>query len=139
MNGMLLASGQNYMADLLLTRITSLTGLYVGLMTTQNLVESYQLGTGITEITGAGYARQKSTPWTKITSGDDPVIEGYRVIFEVPVGQIWANVNGYFVSLSSTGPNILWAEPFAIEDRGERTEGDIWTLIPRFEQRYYGE
>lgn len=139
MNSILNVSGQTFVIDAINASITALGGLYVGLMTTTGLpAETANLNTGITEITGTGYARLINSTWTKL-AGVDPTLQGEAITFTVPSGQIWSDVNGYFVSLSLTGPDILWSEEFETANKGNKSQGEKIIITPKYEQKYDGE
>ena len=141
MAGILIASGQTWVIDQMASGIAALGGLYVGLMTeSSNPSEGSQIGAGITELdptpAGSGYSRQLSASWTA-TAGSDPTLSGDAVVFIVSGS--WADANGYFVSLDSSGNNALWAEAFSVAKQGTKTAGDRVTITPIYEQKYYGE
>lgn len=142
MAGILLASGQNWVIDAMATAISGLGGLYVGLMTNATTPsEGSQIGAGITELSpapaGSGYTRLLSaSPWST-TGGIDPTISGTLVQFTV--SGTWASVNGYFVSLDSSGNNALWAEVFSVDKQGTKYNGDRVYITPIYEQKYDGE
>ena len=139
MAGILIASGQSWIIDVMNSGITSLGGLYVGLMTNATTPsEGSQIGDGIDELdptpAGSGYSRQLSAaPWGT-TQGIDPTLSGSVVTFVV--SGTWADANGYFVSLSESDPNALWAEVFSVDKQGDKFHGDRIQIVPIYEQKY---
>lgn len=133
-SGILLASGQTWVIDAMKYYIDNITsGVYVGLMTNSTKpAETAQLPSSISEVTGSGYSRQLCNSWA-VTSGTDPYMEGNTVTF-IASGT-WANVNGYFVSVTSSGNDALWSELFPVDKAGNRTSGDRILLTPKYEQK----
>lgn len=142
MAGILLVSGQVWALDRMRTKILSLGGLYIGLMTNAIVpTETAQICSGITELIDppcSGYYRHLSSTWT-VNSGVDPNISGTPVTFTTSGD--WESVNGYFVSASNTTgvANVLWAETFPIEKQGLWLSGEQMIITPIYEQMYYGE
>lgn len=141
MAGILLASGQTWIVTQMADQIATLGGLYIGLMNeSSNPSEGSQIGAGITELdptpAGSGYSRQFSVTWVN-TSGVDPQLSGEAVTFIVSGS--WASTNGYFVSLSSSGNDALWAEAFSVSKQGTKNAGDRITVSPMYQQKYDGE
>jgi hypothetical protein len=142
MAGILLVSGQVWALNQMRTKILSLGGLYVGLMTNAIVpAETAQVCSGITELIDpscSGYYRHLSIDWI-VNSGVDPCISGDPVTFTTSGD--WENVNGYFVSDSNTTgvANALWTETFPIEKQGLWLSGEQMIITPIYEQMYYGE
>jgi len=139
-SGILISNGQNFVIDRIKEYLDA-SGSYVGLMTNSTQpAEASQLpsASGITEVTGSGYERQSIASWTKYNDGGlDPYIQGDTVTFTASGN--WNSVNGYFVCLSSSGSDALWAEVFPIADGGTKYNGDKMLITPKYEQKYYGE
>lgn len=138
MAGILLSSGQSQVITWMASGIVANGGLYVGLMTNSSTPsEGAQIGAGITELdpspAGSGYSRQLDSTWYP-SVGTDPTISGDPVTFIVSGS--WADVNGYFVSLSASGTDALWAECFSIDIQGTKTTGDRVIITPIYEQKY---
>jgi len=139
MAGRLLASGQVWVIDVMKYYLDNVSGVYLGLMTNGTTPsEGDQLPTNIEEIspTGSGYNRKFISSWT-MTSGVNPYLTGDTI--EYNISGTWENVNGYFVSISSSGNNALWAEVFPVVKQGTKYHGDKVLIIPKYEQKYYGE
>lgn len=136
-SGILLASGQNFVIDQMKVYLDA-SGAYVGLITDAAISEGDQIGAGLTEVTGSGYARQICSTWTKFNDGGvDPYVQGDTVTFEA--SGTWTNVNGYFVSQTVGGADALWAELFPVGQQGTKYSGDRILITPRYEQKYEGE
>lgn len=139
-SGILLASGQNFVLDMFKTYLDA-SGAYVGLMqesATPTEESNLPSSSGITEVTGAGYTRQAVSTWTKYNDGGiNPYIQGDTSTFTVSGD--WNNVNGYFVCLSLTGNDALWAESFPVNTQANLASGDYVMITPKYEQKYYGE
>lgn len=139
MAGILLASGQSYVISSMKYYIDNVSsGLYIGLMTnTTTPSEGSQIGTGITEISPtSGYSRQLISSWTA-TAGTDPTLSGSTATFNV--SGTWSNVEGYFVAVTSSGINALWAEVFPAGNGGTKYNGEKILVTPIYEQQYKGE
>lgn len=130
-SGVVVASGQNFIIDRVNSYLNS-SGVYVGLMTNSTTpLETYQIGNGLTEVSGSGYERQSCSSWTKYNDGGvDPYIQGDTVTFS-PSG-LWQNGNGYFVSLTSTGSDVLWAQVFPATHQKDYNTGDSILVTPKF-------
>lgn len=139
-SGILLANGQNWVIDRMKEYLDA-SGAYVGLMTNSTQPsEGAQLPTasGITEVTGSGYARQLVSTWTKNNDGGvDPYLQGDTATFEA--SGTWNSVNGYFVALTSGSYDALWAELFPADKQGTKYNGDKILITPRYEQKYEDE
>lgn len=142
MPGTVLSNGQNWILDQLMGPVNN-SGLWVGLMQeTATISETAQINAGISEIsvapTGSGYQRKPCIGWTKV-GGTDPYISGPTVTFDVK--GIWPSVNGYFVATSSTinSATALWAEPFPSGKFGDKTDGDVIIITPKYQQTDYSE
>lgn len=81
--------------------------LYLGLSTTA-IAEN---GTGITEPTGGGYAREpiannKTDGWDTATGADNTVSNASEIAFTEASGA-WGTLTHFFISDAATGGNIL--------------------------------
>jgi hypothetical protein len=134
-SGILLQNGQVFILDAIKNYIATVTsGVYVGLLTnTTRPAETYQLPTasGITEVSGVGYARQLCTTWL-VNSGVSPYIQGDNVVFNA--SGTWSSVNGYFVSTTISGNDALWTELYPLNLAGPKTSGDILNITPKYFQ-----
>lgn len=130
-SGVIVASGQNFVLDQVNSFLNT-SGVYVGLMTNSTTpLETKQIGDGITEVTGSGYERQSCSTWTKYNDGGvDPYIRGNTVTFS-PSG-LWGNTNGYFVSLTAGGSDVLWAQLFPLSHQKDYDTGDSILVTPKF-------
>lgn len=141
MAGRLIASGQTFVVDTMKYYIDNVTsGLYIGLMTnTTTPSEGDQLPTNIQEISpsaGSGYERQLVSSWGT-TAGVDPILSGSPASWTV--SGVWENVQGYFVSVTASGTDALWAEVFPVGKGGDKNHGDRIVITPKYEQQYKGE
>lgn len=139
MAGRLLASGQVWVIDVMKYYLDNVSGVYLGLMTNGTTPsEGDQLPTNITEIspTGSGYNRRSISSWA-VTSGVDPYLTGDTIEFNI--SGTWENVNGYFVGLTPSGNDAIWAEVFPVGKQGTKYHGDKVLITPKYEQKYYGE
>jgi hypothetical protein len=134
MSGVLLNDGQQQILDIVFKTATPPDPLYLGLMVqTSNPALSAQIGSGITEVAGTGYARipvARNTDWTRVGQ----IVTGSQKTFTVGAGG-WATVNGYFLALSSAGADAIMAESFAAEQQGNKLEGDTVKITPKYEQK----
>jgi len=134
MSGVLLNDGQVEFLNVMFKNVTPPDPLYLGLMNeTANPALSAQIGSGITEVTGTGYARipvARNTDWT--LAGQ--IITGSQKTFTVGAGG-WTSVNGYFVATASSGNNAIMAEAFAAAQQGNKLEGDTVKITPKYEQK----
>jgi len=126
---MLLARGINFILDALQSKIDNLTssGLYVGLITDNYITPET---TSITEVTGISYTRQVSTNWNKT----DDYLEGDMISF-TPGTSGWLDVNGYFISDDETNLTPLWSQMLPLTERGDKEEGHVIYITPRYYQR----
>lgn len=147
-SGILIASGQNWIIDAILTKINDISGLYVGLMSNSTQTDetaNLPYASGVTEITDSelgavvcsGYSRQLCSGWIK-TAGTNPYLTGDTVTFSVASGS-WANVYGYFVSETITGYDALWTQLFPVIYGGTNYSGDTILVTPKYEQKAYIE
>lgn len=137
LNGILNASGQEYILDAILTKIN--TGLYVGLTTNASGNITDQVNSGITELspsTCSGYQRILSSGWAKFGNVPDQYIKGSGVTF-TPVSGNWENIKGYFVSVSSTENDSLWYQYFPRATQGTLTQGNPLSISPEYGCLYY--
>ena len=134
MSGVLLNKGQEDVVDVYFTNNVNVHSiLYIGLMIqTTNPSLNSTLGSGITEITGAGYGRIaiNAVDWTR--SGQ--VVQALPKTFTVGAGG-WSSVNGYFIADTITGGNALMCECFAIEQQGDKYENDTIKVTAKYEQK----
>lgn len=120
--GILLLTGQNHILNVLF-KLTPVQDYYLALMT--NLVNpgvNDQIGTGITEVTGAGYSRillTRDVDW--IVAG--PLAESIVKIFNVGPGG-WLNCNGFMICLSPVGNDAILAQKFPADMQGNYDESD---------------
>jgi hypothetical protein len=135
MAGVLLDYGQEDILNVFFKNVAVHSNLYLGLMTeTSNPALTANLGTGITEVTGTDYARiaiVRNTDWTKVGQ----IVTAAEKTFTVGAGG-WADVNGYFVAVSSAaGTDVLWAEAFPAAQQGDKLEGDTIKITAKYEQK----
>ena len=144
-NGILVASGQNWIIDGIKTKIDSIGGLYVGLLSNSaqtSEIAQLPYASGITEINDSangpvicsGYSRLLSTNWIK-TGGVNPYLTGDTVTFTVASGT-WSNVYGYFVSETISGNDALWTEVFPLNIGGIKYINELIFITPKYEQSF---
>jgi len=138
MAGILLASGQHFIVDLL----ADYSGLYAGLMINSGVIaENAQLGVSLPDLveldsgTSVGYARKEITAWTKGGTATDPTISSNQMAWVV--SGTWPQVNGYFVAKSSAEGtyDAIWAEVFPSAQQGDKLNGDQILLTAIYEQK----
>lgn len=130
MPGVLLDNGQAHMVDVTF-KAAEKQNYYLGLIQeTENPALDAQVGTGITEVTGTGYARVELTSWT----GTGAVVTSEEVTFTIGTGG-WDSVNGYMICLSEDGDDAIMAEAFPAERQGNKAEGDQIKITAQYEQR----
>ncbi|MCK9428869.1 MAG: hypothetical protein M0R17_02510 [Candidatus Omnitrophica bacterium] len=136
MNPILSTSGQCWILDAIKTKIDTISGVYVGLMTNYLPSErSYQTPFYINElsyITNSGYSRQVSNTWSVI-SGSNPYLLGSTVTFTISSGS-WSNVYGYFVSSTNLNYSVLWSELFPYDKGSVVASGNNILITPKFYQ-----
>ena len=136
MNGLLSNSGQIWILDAIRTKINSIGGLYVGLMTnTVSPNRDDQTPTGIFELSSvncSGYSRQLCSTWTYV-SGVSPYLIGSGVTFTIASGS-WSNVYGYFISSNNTNSGVLWTELLPADKCGVVASGNPIILSPMYYQ-----
>jgi hypothetical protein len=136
MAGVLLDNGQQTILDVFFKNTAVYSNLYLGLMNeTANPALSAQVGTGITEVTGTGYARiavARNTDWTRVGQ----IVTAAQKTFTVGAGG-WTAVNGYFIALSgvATTADAIWAEAFPLAQQGDKLEGDTVKITAKYEQK----
>ncbi len=122
----------------LLNTFIKSTNLYLGLMVNgSNPIPSNSIGSGITEVTGTGYARillDKDTDWV-IT---DTSISSSQKTFTVG-GTDWSNVGGYFIATGSTGNNLILVEAFPVNKQGIPANSDTIQIVVNYEPKNPGE
>lgn len=139
MAGVLLNNGQEYFLEVIFKNTTP-GDLYLGLMEEgTDPALTAQVGTGITEVTGTGYARitlTRNTDWTRTGQ----VITAAQKTFTVGAGG-WLNVRGYFVATSATvsSATAIWAESFPLAQQGNKVAGDTVRITASYEQRDFSE
>jgi hypothetical protein len=134
--------GLDYMIGVLLRAQTQPTTLYVGLFTSQSpttvpaSTAVLATGTGVTELTGTGYARQSITAatWGAPTAGGGGRQTTASTYVTFTAGGTWTAVNGFFVCTTATAGTGI-ALFYANFDSGvARTllNGDSLRITPRF-------
>ena len=133
MSGILLDAGQEHILNVLFKN-TAVQNYYLALMTnTINPDIDAQIGDGITEVAGIGYARiliTRNTDWT--LAGQIGTVA--EKIFTVGTGG-WSNCNGYMVCTASTGNNAIWAQAFEPTKQGDYDYGDEIAVEIQYEQK----
>lgn len=111
--------------------------LYIGLFTSQTATtvpdRSATGGSGWTEATGTGYARQSiaSSDWgTQATEGDGRKTTANQVTFPAAGSGGWGTVNGFFIATESTGGSIIYFANFDDETAVTINAGDIIRITP---------
>src|SRR5690606_11680857 len=128
----LLNNGQTHFLAVLF-KSTAVQDYYLGLMTaTSNPTIPQQIGSGITEVTGTGYARITLTRDTDWTASGTAIVTSAQKTFTVGAGG-WTSVNGYFVATASTGNNAIFAEAFACAQQGSKVAGDTVKITVVFD------
>jgi len=123
MAGVLLNNGQDHVLSVVF-KTTAVQNYFLRLMTeTSNPALSAQVGSGITEVTGTDYAAITLTRDTDWTGPSSNIVTSAQKTFTVGAGG-WANVSGYFISLTSTGNDAIWAEAFPAGQQGNKIEND---------------
>jgi hypothetical protein len=129
MAGTWLNKGDEHVLDVLLEG-TAVQNYYLRLMTqTSNPAVTAQVGSGITEVTGTDYAAiliTRGTDWSRSGS----VATAAQKTFTVGAGG-WSTVNGYFISLTDTGNDAIYAEAFSANKQGNKDEGDTVKVTAR--------
>ena len=112
--------------------------LYLGLMEEGSFAAPGDLpdnvGTGITEVTGTGYARiliTRDTDWTRTSQ---TVTTNAPKEFTVGAGG-WSNVRGYFVATTLATATAIWAESFPLAQQGNKVAGDKIRITPSYTQK----
>ena len=119
--GIILNAGKNHIRDTLLKAKTQ-QNLFLGLMAETTLPGAgSDLGLGITEITGTGYARIEIVNNTDWTLNGDGVVDMSTKQFVVGAGG-WNGVGGYFIASALTGGVALYSDIFPVADQGTQTE-----------------
>lgn len=120
--GVLLLDGQDHFLSVLFKTLP-VQDYFLGLMTnTVNPAVSAQIGSGIAEVTGAGYSRVpliRDTDWTVLNGLAESVIK----IFNVGPGG-WDDCNGYILCTALTGNNAIMAQAFGPEMQGFYNEAE---------------
>ena len=135
MAGVLLDAGQEHILDVLF-EATAVQNYYLALIeSTSNPTLGQQIGSGITEVTGTGYARiilTRATDWSR--SGQ--IVTALQKTFTVGSGG-WTNVNGYAICLSATPTtaDAIMAEAFAVGQQGDKNENDTIKVTANYEQK----
>lgn len=138
MNGILSVSGQEFILRAISTKIDSIGGVYVGLMSNYITPErTYQTpsGAGISELsstTCSGYARIRCSGWTYVAS-PTPHLRGSGLHFTIASGS-WSDVYGYFVSNNNANSGVLWSELLPPDKGGLISSGNYLILTPRYYQ-----
>lgn len=133
MAGMLLDDGQAHIANVLF-EATAVQNYFLALIIDTDLSLSDQIGAGLTEVTGTGYARMtltRGTDWTIVGA----IATAVSKEFTVGAGG-WSTVNGYAVCLSDveTTGNAIFAEIFPVPDQGDKPEGRKIQVVCKYEQ-----
>jgi hypothetical protein len=132
--GVLLNSGKNDIVGVYFKSTAVHSNLYLGLMNeTSSPALTAQIGSGITEVTGTGYARipiVRGTDWTIVNN----LATAAAKTFTIGSGG-WTAVNGYFIAISSDGADAIIAEAFAPQRQGDKLEGDTVEVIAEYEQK----
>jgi hypothetical protein len=130
MAGVFLDKGQEHLLDVQF-EATAVQNYYLRLMTqTSNPAVTAQVGSGITEVTGTDYAAillTRANDWARTGQ----VVTGAQKTFTVGAGG-WTGVAGYFVSLTDTGNDAIFAEAFSANKQGNKDEGDTIKVTPKF-------
>jgi hypothetical protein len=134
MAGYLLDDGQAHIVGVLF-EATAVQDYYLALIEDTTIALSDQIGAGLTEVSGTGYARitlTRATDWSIVGALATALVKE----FTVGAGG-WANVNGYAVCLSSTPTtgDAIWAEVFPAGDQGNKTVGTKVQVVCKFEQK----
>lgn len=134
MAGYLLDDGQAHIVNVLF-EATAVQNYYLALIEDTSISLSDQIGSGLTEVSGTGYARitlTRGTDWSIVGALATAVLKE----FTVGAGG-WNNVNGYAVCLSSTPTtaDAIWAEVFPAGDQGNKTAGTKVQVVCKFEQK----
>jgi hypothetical protein len=133
----MLATGKAHILDVLL-EATAVQNYYLALITATNVQTSYdaapttlQIGAGLTEVTGTGYARitlTRATDWTRSAG----VATASAKTFTVGAGG-WTSVNGYAICLSDvegTG-DAIFAESLPTGQQGNKNAADTVVITPK--------
>lgn len=142
MAGIVTLDGKNHFLEVLF-KSTAAQNYYLGLMKQGNIdadtVTDYdiQIGDGLTEVTGTGYARQlltRNSEWT-VASG---VATAAMKTFTVGAGG-WSDVKGYFIAGSESGADAYIAESFPSGQQGAKTESSQVRVTAVIPVKAYGE
>lgn len=134
--------GLDYMIGVLLRAQTQPTNLFVGLFTSQSPTTVpagtavLATGTGVTELTGTGYARQTiaAATWGAPASGGGGRQTTASTYVTFTAGDTWPAANGFFIA-STSGAGTGVALFYSNFDSGvARTllNGDSLRITPRF-------
>jgi hypothetical protein len=102
--------------------------------------DDIQMGSGLTEITGTGYAAIELLrgSWVKsepTEGGKTRIVYTYpQQIFTVGAGG-WSNVKGYALSLTASGNDVIAAESFPTGQQGSKIAGQQLKISPRMYER----
>jgi hypothetical protein len=131
--GVLLNNGQTHLVNVIF-EATAVQNYYLALIqSTSDPALDAQIGSGITEVSGADYAR------ITLTRGTDWTIDGASAscaVKEFTVGSGgWLSANGYAVCLSDTENegDAIFCEAFPADDQGNKPEGRKIQIIVNFE------
>jgi hypothetical protein len=137
-NGILLESGLNWIIDTVAAEITSLGGLYVGLVSNSisaSVDGQLPLASGIQEINEladcSGYSRKLCSSWTKYGT-TSPYLIGDQVTFFA--SGTWDSVNGYMLCKTISGTDALYVELFPSDHNGTFPTGSNINIIPIYRQ-----
>lgn len=135
MAGVLLELGQEHILDVLF-EATAVQNYHLALIeSTSNPTLGQQIGSGIIEVTGTGYARillTRATDWSR--SGQ--IVTALQKTFTVGSGG-WDDVNGYAICLSATPTtgDAIMAESFTAGQQGNKNENDTIKVTANYEQK----
>ena len=120
MSGMVVDDGKNFC----LIKTLQAVDLYLGLMTTADIDSDHtsdtdlQLGSGLTEVSGTGYARITIDKDSWSITDDEATYTTQT--FTVGAGG-WSNVRGYFLAQTVDGNDVIMAESFPENVQGNKS------------------
>jgi hypothetical protein len=134
MGGYVLNDGQAHITSVLFKN-TAVQNYYLALITDTSISLSDQIGSGLVEVTGTGYARitlTRNTDWTLVGAQVTAAMKE----FTVGAGG-WTTVNGYAICLSDVenAGDAIFAEVFPVGDQGDKPEGRKIDVIAKYEQK----
>ena len=134
MAGILLNNGQAHIVNVLF-KTTAVQNYYLALLIDTEVVLGDQIGAGLTEVSGTGYARieiARGAGWTIVGAIATAASKEYTV----GAGG-WSTVNAYAVCLSDveTTGDAIWAEVFPAPDQGDKPEGRKIQTVAKYEQK----